>query len=214
LRKKLPALRQALEGRFDSEHMLVVGQILAHIDFLDESIDRRSAAIEEQIAPFAPAVELLCTIRGMQRRAAEVIIGETGGDMAAFAIAGHLASWAAVYPGNDESAGKRRSGRTRRGSKWLRGTLIEAARAAARTTPIWPPNASKSAAAAAPTAPHSRSLTHSSSPSGTCLQTGETYLDPGGDYYTRRDPARTTRRLIAQLERLGHIVTLRQGAAA
>jgi transposase len=81
LRKKLPALREALEGRFDSEHALVVGQILAHIDFLDESIERLSAAIEEQIAPFAAAVELLCTIPGVQRRAAEVIIAETGGDM-------------------------------------------------------------------------------------------------------------------------------------
>ena len=127
LRKKLPALREALEGRFDAEHALVVGQILAHIDFLDESIDRLSAAIEEQIAPFAAAVELLCTIPGVQRRAAEVIIAETGGDMTAFATAGHLASWAGVCPGNDESAGKRRSGRTRKGSKWLRGTLIEAA---------------------------------------------------------------------------------------
>jgi transposase len=67
LRTKLPALREALEGRFDSEHALVVGQILAHIDFLDESIDRLSAAIEEQIAPFAAAVELLCTIPGVQR---------------------------------------------------------------------------------------------------------------------------------------------------
>jgi transposase len=109
LRRKLPALREALEGRFDSEHALVVGQILAHIDFLDESIDRLSAAIEEQIAPFAAAVELLCTIPGVQRRAAEVIIAETGGDMTAFATSGHLASWAGVCPGNDESAGKRRS---------------------------------------------------------------------------------------------------------
>src|SRR5512132_550678 len=84
-------------------------------------------------APFAAAVELLCTIPGVQRRAAEVIIAETGGDMTAFQTAGHLASWAGVCPGNDQSAGKRRSGRTRQGSKWLRSTLIESARAAART---------------------------------------------------------------------------------
>ena len=98
LRKKLPALREALEGRFDAEHALVVGQILAHMDFLDESIDRLSTAIEDQIAPFAAAVELLGTIPGVQRRAAEVIIAETGGDMTAFATAGHLASWAGVCP--------------------------------------------------------------------------------------------------------------------
>jgi transposase len=214
LRKKLPALRQALEGRFDSEHALVVGQILAHIDFLDESIDRLSAAIEQQIAPFAAAVELLCTIPGVQRRAAEVIIAETGGDMTAFATAGHLASWAGVCPGNDESAGKRRSGRTRKGSKWLRGTLIEAARAAARTRDTYLAaqyqrvRARRGANRASLAVAHSLlvAVWH-------MLQTGETYLDPGGDYYTRRDPERTTRRLIAQLERLGHTVTLTEGAA-
>jgi transposase len=214
LRKKLPALRQALEGRFDSEHALVVGQILAHIDFLDESIDRLSAAIEEQIAPFAAAVELLCTIPGVRRRAAEVIIAETGGDMTAFATAGHLASWAGVCPGNDESAGKRRSGRTRKGSKWLRGTLIEAARAAARTRDTYLAaqyqrvRARRGANRASLAVAHSllTAVWH-------MLQTGETYLDPGGDYYTRRDPERTTRRLIAQLERLGHTVTLTEGAA-
>jgi transposase len=215
LRKKLPALRQALEGRFDSEHALVVGQILAHIDFLDESIDRLSAAIEEQIAPFAAAVELLCTIPGVQRRAAEVIIAETGGDMTAFATAGHLASWAGVCPGNDESAGKRRSGRTRKGSKWLRGTLIEAARAAARTRDTYLAaryqrvRARRGANRASLAVAHSLlvAVWH-------MLQTGETYTDPGGDYYTRRDPERTTRRLIAQLERLGHTVTLTERAAA
>jgi transposase len=207
LRRKLPALREALEGRFDSEHALVVGQILAHIDFLDESIDRLSAAIEEQIAPFAAAVELLCTIPGVQRRAAEVIIAETGGDMTAFATSGHLASWAGVCPGNDESAGKRRSGRTRKGSKWLRGTLIEAARTrdtylAAQYQRV---RARRGANKASLAVAHSLlvAVWH-------MLQTGETYLDPGGDYYTRRDPTRTTRRLVTQLERLGYSVTLQE----
>jgi transposase len=214
LRKKLPALREALEGRFDSEHALVVGQILAHIDFLDESIDRLSAAIEEQVAPFAAAVELLCTIPGVRRRAAEVIIAETGGDMTAFATAGHLASWAGVCPGNDESAGKRRSGRTRKGSKWLRGTLIEAARAAARRRDTYLAaqyqrvRARRGANRAPLAVAHSllTAVWH-------MLQTGETYTDPGGDYYTSRNPERTTRRLVAQLERLGHTVTLTEGAA-
>jgi transposase len=99
LRKKLPALRAALEGRFDVEHSLVVGRILAHIDYLDEAIDDLSAAIEQQLGPFAPAVELLCTIPGVGRRAAEVIIAETGGDMSAFPSAKHLASWAGHVPG-------------------------------------------------------------------------------------------------------------------
>jgi transposase len=215
LRNKLPALREALEGRFDAEHALVVGQILAHIDFLDAAIARLSDAIEQQIAPFARAVELLCTIPGVERRAAEVLIAETGGDMTAFPTAAHLASWAGVCPGNNESAGKRRSGRSRQGSKWLRGTLIEAARAAARTRDSYlnaqyrRVRARRGANRASLAVAHSLlvAVWH-------MLQTGETYHDPGGDYYTRRDPARTTRRLVAQLERLGHTVTLQDGAAA
>jgi transposase len=215
LRRKLPALREALEGRFDSEHALVVGQILAHIDFLDESIERLSAAIEEQIAPFAAAVELLCTIPGVQRRAAEVIIAETGGDMTAFATAGHLASWAGVCPGNDESAGKRRSGRTRKGSKWLRGTLIEAARAAARTRDTYLAAQYRRVRAHRGANKASLAIAHSLLVAvWHMLQTGETYLDPGGDYYTRRNPARTTRRLVTQLERLGYSVTLQEQRAA
>jgi transposase len=214
LRKKLPALREALQGRFDTEHALIVGQILAHIDFLDDAIDRLSAAITDQIAPFAAAVELLCTIPGVERRAAEVLIAETGGDMTAFPSAAHLASWAGVCPGNNESAGKRHSGRSRRGSKWLRGTLIEAARAAARTRDTYLGaqyrriRARRGANRASLAVAHSLlvAVWH-------MLTTGETYTDPGADYYTRRDPARTTRRLIAQLERLGHTVTLQEGAA-
>jgi transposase len=215
LRKKLPALREALEGRFDAEHALVVGQILAHIDFLDAAIARLSDAIEQQIDPLAPAVELLCTIPGVERRAAEVLIAETGGDMTAFPTAAHLASWAGVCPGNNESAGKRRSGRSRQGSKWLRGTLIEAARAAARTRDTYlnaqyhRVRARRGANRASLAVAHSLlvAVWH-------MLQTGETYHDPGGDYYATRNRARTTTRLVAQLERLGHTVTLQEGAAA
>jgi transposase len=215
LRKKLPALREALQGRFDPEHALIVGQILSHIDFLDDAIDRLSAAIEAQIAPFAAAVELLCTIPGVERRAAEVLIAETGGDMTAFPTAKHLASWAGVCPGNNESAGKRRPGRSRQGSKWLRGTLIEAARAAARTRNTYLSaqyqrvRGRRGANRASLAVAHSLLIAvwH-------MLTTGETYADPGGDYHTRRDPARTTRRLVAQLERLGHTVTPQEGAAS
>lgn len=214
LRKKLPALREALEGRFDAKHALIVGQILAHIDFLDEAIARLSEAIEEQLGPFGNAqVELLCTIPGIQRRAAEVILAETGADMSAFASAGHLASWAGLCPGNDESAGKRRSGRTRKGSKWLRQTMAESAKAAARTKGTYlgaryarlrlRRGANRATVAVA----HSIlvAVWH-------MLQTGEVYRELGADYYLRRDPARQTRRLVAQLERLGHTVVLQEAA--
>jgi transposase len=214
LRAKLPALREALQGRFDGHHALLCGRILAHIDYLDEAIADLSNAIEEQIAPFAKAVELLCTIPGVAQRTAEVIIAETGGDMNAFATARHLASWAGVCPGNDESAGKRRSGRTRNGSKWLRAALIEAAKSASRTRDTYLAaqyqrlrvrrGANKATTAVA----HSMLVA-----TWHMLQTGELYTDPGPDFFARRDPQRATRRLVAQLERLGHTVILQEAAA-
>ena len=214
LRSKLPALREVLEGRFSAKHALIVGQILAHIDFLDEAIDRLSEAIEDQLGPFGRAqVELLCTIPGVQRRAAEVIIAETGAEMTKFATAKHLASWAGVCPGNDESAGKRRSGRTTKGSKWLRQTLTESAKAASRTKDTYLAaqyariRVRRGANRATTAVAHSIlvAVWH-------MLQTGETYTDPGGDYFVRRDPERATKRLVAQLERLGHTVTLQDAA--
>src|SRR3712207_9342695 len=120
LRSKLPALRDALEGCFSSHHALMVGKILAHVDYLDESIGDLSAEIERVIAPFSEKVELLDTIPGVDRRMAETLIAEIGVDMDQFPTHKHLASWAGMCPGNEESAGKRRSGKTRKGSKWLR----------------------------------------------------------------------------------------------
>ncbi len=216
LRKKIPALQEALQGRFGAEHRLVVGRILAHIDFLDESISQLSQEVEQQLGPFGnQQVELLCTIPGVQRRTAEVLIAETGGDMTKFPTAGHLASWAGMCPGNDESAGKRRSGKTTKGSKWLRGNLIEAAKAASRTKNTYL------------AAQYSRLRVRRGANRATIavghsilvavwhmLQTGETYVDPGADYFARRNPERQTKRLVAQLERLGHTVTLEEAVAA
>ena len=133
LRSKLPALRDALEGSFSSHHALMVGKIVAHIDYLDESIGDLSVEIERVIAPFSEQVELLDTIPGVNRRTAETLIAEIGVDMSQFPTHRHLASWAGMCPGNEESAGKRRSGKTRKGSKWLRSALTESARAAARS---------------------------------------------------------------------------------
>jgi transposase len=214
LRAKLPALREALQGRFDAEHTLIVGRILAHIDYLDESIADLCTAIEHRIAPFAPAVELLCTIPGVQQRTAEVIIAETGGDMSAFPTAKHLASWAGICPGNDETGGKRRSGKTTKGSKWLRANLIEAAKAASRTRDTYLAAQYQRLRARRGHNKATTAIAHSMlTAAWHMLQTGETYNDPGADYFTRRDPERHTRRLVAQLERLGHTVTLQEGVA-
>ena len=133
LRSKLAALKEALEGRFTPEHALIVGHILAHLDFLDEAITSLGEAIEAELRPFAAQAELLQTIPGVGRRTAEVLIAEIGVETAQFASAQRLASWAGICPGNDQSAGKRRSGRTTKGSKWLRRTLIESALAATRS---------------------------------------------------------------------------------
>ena len=213
LRKKLPALREALEGRFDALHAVLIGAILAHLDFLDEQIDRLSEAIEEQLRPFAPAVELLRTIPGVETRTAQSIIAEIGTDMRVFPSARHLASWAGQCPGNDQSAGKRRSGRTRKGSKWLDQALKDAAMAAVRTNDSY---LQAQYQRLRPRIGHGRAL-GAIKHTIICacwqmLTTGELYRDLGGDYFRRRDPQRQTRRLVAQLEALGHTVILQEAA--
>jgi transposase len=213
--KKIPQLREALTGHFDAHHALWIGAILAHIDFLDEQIDRLSDAIKEQIRPFAAAVELLCTVVGIQRRGAECILAEIGTDMTRFASPRQLASWAGQCPGNDQSAGKRRSGKTRDGSKWLDFALEEAAMAAIRVKANYPAAQYRRLK---PRRGHKRAL-GAVKHTLICaiwhmLSTGETYRDLGPDYFTNRDPERQIKRLVKQLERLGHHVTLQEGAAA
>lgn len=126
LRKKIPLLRQALEGRFDAHHALLVAEVLEQLDALDASIGRLSEEIDRLIAPFADARDRLSTIPGVDKRAAEAIIGEIGVDMSRFPTAKHLASWAGLCPGNHESAGKSYSGRARKGDEALRTALCEA----------------------------------------------------------------------------------------
>lgn len=215
LRAKIPALREALEGRFDRLHAVWVGAILNHVDFLDQQITWLGEAIEEQIAPFESAVELLCSIPGVQRRSAEVIVAEIGTDMTRFPSAKHLASWAGQCPGNDRSAGKRRSGRTRKGSKWLDWALEETALAAVRSKDVY---LAAQYQRLRPRRGHKKALgavKHSIIVAAWhMLSTGELYRELGGDYYRKRDPERITKRLVTQLEQLGHNVTLKEAMAA
>ena len=161
--------------------------------------------IEEQLLPFEPAVALLGTVVGIQRRGAQCILAEIGADMSRFPSARHLASWAGQCPGNDQSAGKRRSGKTREGSKWLDFALEEAAMAAIRVKANYP---AAQYQRLKPRRGHKRALgaVKHSLPSAIwhMLCTGETYRELGADYFTTRDPKRHTRRLVKQLERLAH----------
>jgi len=210
LRQKLPQLREALEGRFEAHHAIVIGAILAHLDFLDEQIGRLSEAISEHLDPrMAAGVELAGTITGVARRTAEVLVAEIGTDMTVFPTARHLASWAGQCPGNDQSAGKRRSGRTRKGPKWLGIALQEAALAATRAKGSYLQALYKRLR---PRIGHGRALGAVKHSMLTAywhmFTTGQTYTDLGGDYFQRRDPERLTRRLVGRLQALGNTVTI------
>ena len=132
LRQKRPELERALTGRMSAHQRFMLAQHLTHIDALEEQIAAVGAEIAERLRPFDAELVALDSIPGIGRWSAEVILAEIGPDMERFPTAGHLASWAGMCPGQDESGGKRRSGRTRKGSPWLRVTLTEAAYAAGR----------------------------------------------------------------------------------
>jgi transposase len=215
MRPKIPALTEALTGHFGSHHAVACRRILGHLDFLNESIAALTEQIDARTAAFEAVYTLLLPVPGFDRLTIDVIIAETGADMARFPSPGDLASWAGVCPGGHESAGKRRNVSTPRGNQWLRRALIESARAAARTKGSYfgaqyrqiarrrGPN--KAAVAVA----HSllELVWH-------LLSTGEVFNDLGDDYFTaRQDPQRRARRLVAQLEDLGYTVTLEAAPA-
>jgi transposase len=214
LRAKLPDLRRALAGRFRRHHAFLVEQILAKIDFLDETVTRLTAEIDERLVPFAPVLTRLITIPGINRTVAMSLIAETGADMDRFPSAAHLCSWAALCPGHDESAGKRRSGKTRKGNRYLRGALLQAAHAATR------------ARGTALQARYQRVKRHRGARRALVAVAHQmleiayyvmgneavTYHELGADYFVRRDHERTKRRSIKQLEALGYRVTVEEAA--
>ncbi|MEX2426153.1 MAG: IS110 family transposase [Thermomicrobiaceae bacterium] len=138
LAKKAPQLIQALTGTIGPHQRFMVSHHLVHIDFLDEQIVQVSREIAERTDPFSRQLEILDSVPGIAQIGAEIFLAEVGWDMRRFPTAKHLASWAGLCPGSYESAGKRSSGRTRKGSPWLKTMLVEAAVAAGRTkdTPI------------------------------------------------------------------------------
>ena len=209
LRGKLPALRPALAGRVRPPHAFIGGQLLAHLDYVDEAIGALSAAIESRLAPVADQVTRLDSIPGINRRTAAVIIAEVGVDMSAFPRAAHRASWAALCPGNHESAGQHASGKTRMGNRWLRTARVEAAAGAsrakhsalqARFRRVLRPRGPKKAVVALAHA-LLRIAYH-------VVADGTSYRELGGDYYDRRHRQRVTRRAVHLLEHQGYRVIL------
>jgi transposase len=213
LRAKLPALRTALAGRFRGHHAFLVTQILAHLDYLDEAIGTVSHEIEGHIAPFAEVIRRLDAIPGINQRAAEVVVAELGVDMTVFPSDRHLASWAGICPGNNESAGKHKAGTTRKGNRWLRALLVETALAAIRKKdgPFG--------------ARYRRVLRHRGHPKAVIavahallrtiyhvLASGQEYHNLGPDYYDRRDTDRARQRAVRTLEGLGFKVTIEAAA--
>ena len=213
LRRKLPALRQALMGQFRRHHAFLLEQILTKIDFLDEHVERLTAAIDERVIPFEPMLANLDTIPGIDRRGAITIVAETGGDMSRFPTAGHLCSWGTMCPGHNESGGKRRSGRTRHGNQYLRGALVQAALAATRANDT------------ALQACYRRVKTHRGHKKAVIavghqlltiayylMRDGTTYRELGPDYFDRRHHERALHRHVRRLEAMGYRVTLEKAA--
>ena len=209
LREKLPQLEQALQGQFAAHQRFLVAQQLAHLDYLDEAIERLSTEIAERLHPFEVTQTQLQTIPGVGRRAAEIIVAEMGTDISRFPSAGHLAAWAGMAPGNNESAGKRRSGKTRKGNPHLRTLLVETGQAAGRTKDTY--LAAQYRRLAARRGQRRAAVAVGHTILGIIyylLKRGTTYQELGGDYFDERDRQGVERRLVRRLEALGNKVTL------
>jgi len=215
LRAKLPALRQALLGRFRPHHAFLAAQLLAHLDYLEEAVGTLGGEIERLLAPFAAALERLDSIPGVNQRTAEVIIAELGVDMQAFPSPAHLASWAGLCPGNNESAGKRRSGRTVKGSRWLRSLLVQVAWAASRTKGTYLASSYRRLAARRGRKRALVALGHTILVIiYHVLKKHETYQELGEDYLDRLQSKRLTHYYQKRLESLGYRVQLAEAEAA
>lgn len=213
LRRKLPELERALTGRVTAHQRYMLARHLAHVDFLDAEIAALGEEIGERLRPFDAQVAILDSIPGIGRWSAEVILAEIGTDMSRFPTPGHLASWAGMCPGHDESAGKRRSGTTRKGSPWLRVTLTEAAYAAGRGKDTYlsgryhrlmaRKGKKKTAIAVGRTI---LELCHQ------LLSSGQLYDDVQARARPTAHPITEEQRLVRRLEKLGHRVILTPAA--
>ena len=215
MRAKIPRLEEALAGHFGQHHAVVCRRIIDHIGFLDSSIAALTDEVTTRLVPFEAAVAIVTSVPGISRTTAEVIVAETGADMSRFPTAGQLCAWAGVAPASYESAGKRKPAGTRHGSQWLRRTLIESARAAARTKNSY--YSAQYSRIARRRGPNKAAVAVANSMLFTIwhlLSTGALYDDPGADYFERRhDPSVEAKRLGQRIEALGFDVTITKSAA-
>ena len=218
LRAKRGQLREAMRGWFGEHHRVMLRAHLTHIDQLTAAIDGLDARVAQVMSPFDDQAERLMTIPGVGRRTAEVIIAEIGVDMTQFPTAAHLASWAGMCPGNNESAGKRKTGRTRKGDPALRTALVEAAWAASRSRSSYLSAQYRRLARRMGKTGQQKAIYavgHSILVIAWHLLANNTdYTDLGGDYFAeRQDTKLLERQLVRRLEQLGHKVTLEPTAA-
>lgn len=213
MKKKRPALVEALIGRFTEHHAFLVKQHFAMIDQQEQFMAELTDRIEVVIEPFRSFRDLICSIPGISTKVADVITAETGADMTPFPTSKHLASWAGVCPGNNESAGVIKSTKTRPGNNYLKGALGIAAMSAARTKNTY--LAAKHRRIMGRRG-YKRSIVALEHDMITTIwsmaQTGELYNDPGPDYFTRLRPEHAKRRAIHQLEALGYEVIINKAS--
>lgn len=215
LREKRDLLEKALTGTFQAHHRFMLIQHLSHIDFLDEQIAKLDAELEEQMRPFQAALSRWDQIPGINLRVAQVILAEVGTDLKQFEDAEHLASWAGMCPGNDESGGKRKSGRTRKGSVWLRRALVEAAHGAARTKDKYFKNLYHRLAGRRGKKRAIVAVGHSLLVTGYYMLTrGQDYEDLGANYFDERNQEMVKRQAVKRLEKLGFLVELKLAVPA
>jgi transposase len=209
MREKIPELEKALSGRFGAHQRFLVAQQLVHLDTLDELIERVSAEIRERMRPFEEAITRLDTIPGVGRETAEVIVAEIGVDMSRFPTGGHLSSWAGLAPGNNLSAGKSKSGRTRKGDKWLRTALVQAAKAATKSKKSYLSSQYHRLASRRGKNKATIAVAHSILVIAYhLLRRRENYRDLGALYFDQRNQDRVRQRLVNRLQSLGYNVTL------
>ena len=213
LRSKIPALRRALEGRVTDHHRFLLRRLLGQLAFLEAEIGTYDARIAEASAPFVAILVRLDTIPGVDRRTAENLFAELGAEMAVFPTAAHLASWAAICPGNHETGGKQLKGTTRHGNRWARRALTEAAWGAKHTRGTYAAAQFRRLAARRGAKRAIVAVAHSLLVAAYYIIRDEVvYADLGAAHFDRLAPTQLTRYFVKRLERLGHKVTLEAAA--